>query len=127
MICNFTVHVLIWTKYEYIISLPGNHKYVLGLKFCRLHRITDFCPKVCGLIETTEHECVSIILLHKSKLYLCFKLLFLVHLLIPCLKIIIVKYQLMYECLMQRINLQYINTETTGYCKPLRKETLQQH
>lgn len=53
--------------------------------------------------------------------------MFLVHLLIPRLKIVTVKYQLMYECVVQRIMLQFINTEATGYCKTLRKETLQQH
>jgi len=95
------------------------------LKFCWLRRIADFCPLVCGLTEIIEYECVSLILLHSIKLYLCFKLLVLVHLLIPCIKIVTVKYQLMYECLVQRINLEFINTKATGYCKTLRKETLQ--
>jgi hypothetical protein len=60
--------------------------------------------------------------------YICvLKLLFLINFLIPHLKIVIVKYQLVYECLVQRINLQFINSEATGYCKTLRKGTLQQH
>jgi hypothetical protein len=33
----------------------------------------------------------------------------------------------MHECLVQRINLEFINTKATGYCKTLKKETLQQH
>lgn len=114
-------------KNECNISLPGGQKHILGLKFCRLHWIYDFCPLVYGLIGIIEHECVSIILLHNIKLYLCFKLLFLVHLLIPYLKIVTVKQQLMYECVVQRINLQFINNEITGYCNTFRKETLQQH
>ena len=60
-------------KYEYIIFLPGVKVHGLGLKFCRLHRITDFCPLVCGLIEIIGYKCVSIILLHNIKIISVFQ------------------------------------------------------